>query len=69
MYRVKIDKYDNFNTYPVHQIAKAIPLMKTALNDVKEKCLDIKQGIPPSHLWYHPSLFEYVKNWIHRGVK
>lgn len=63
------EKCDNFNTYPIHQIAKAIPLMKAALNDVKEKKISAKQGVFPSLLWYHPTLTEYIKNIFQKGVK
>lgn len=66
---IHTNKHDSFNTYPIHQIAKAIPLMKTALNDVKEKQIKAKQGIFPTYLWYHPTLFEYVINWVQKGVK
>ena len=66
---IRADNGDNFNTYPIHQIAKAIPLMRATLNDVKEKRINVKQGVLPSHLWYHPTLFEYVKYWIKKGMR
>ncbi len=66
---IRADNCDNFNTYPIHQIAKAIPLMKAALNDVKEKRINVIQGVLPSHLWYHPTLFEYVNHWVRKGVR
>lgn len=66
---IRADNCDNLNTYPIHQIAKAIPLMKAALNDVKEKRINIIQGVLPSHLWYHPTLFEYVNHWVRKGVR
>ena len=65
----RAENCDNFNTYPIHQIAKAIPLMKAALNDVNGKRTNIKQGVLPSHLWYHPTLFEYVMHWLQKGVR
>ncbi len=66
---IHTDNCDNFNTYPIHQIAKGIQLMKAALNDVKEKRVNVKQGVFPSQLWYHPTIFEYVKHWIQKGVR
>lgn len=60
---------DSFNTYPIHQIAKAIPLMIAALKDVSEDKISIIKGVPPSNLWYHPTILEYVKTWILKGVK
>lgn len=67
--RIHPDHDDNINTYPIHQIAQAIPLMRAALEDVKEKKLAIKPGVSPSRLWYHPSLFEYAKYWLLKGVR
>ena len=67
--RIAPGRADNFNTLPVHQIAKAIPLMKAALRDVGESRVHTKNGVYPSKLWYHPTLFEYLKYWIKRGVK
>lgn len=66
---ITITKYDNFNTYPYHQIAKAIPLMKSALKDVFNKNIKIKKMNGPSHLWYHPTLHEYIKYRIMYGIK
>jgi folate-dependent phosphoribosylglycinamide formyltransferase PurN len=63
------DHRDNFATYPIHQIAKAIPLMRAALQDVGENRMKVRQGVLPSQLWYHPTLFTYFKNWIIKGVK
>ena len=65
---IKVLKSDNFNTYPIHQIAHAIPIMKDALDDVKENRISIKKGILPSRLWSHPTIFEYVRAWISKGV-
>lgn len=60
---------DNFNTYPLHQIAKAIPLMKQALNNVYNKVLSSNNGVQPSKQWYHPTLLEYIKYYLRSGVK
>lgn len=67
--RITPSRADNFNTLPVHQIAKAIPLMRAALRDVGEGRVQSKNGVYPSKLWYHPTLFEYLKYWIKRGAK
>lgn len=66
---IRTDNRDNLNTYPIHQIAKAIPLMKAALDDIKENRITVKQGVLQSHLWYHPTLCEYVKGWVQKGVR
>jgi folate-dependent phosphoribosylglycinamide formyltransferase PurN len=66
---IQTAEQDSFNTYPVHQIARAIPMMLKALQDVKNNRVKIKPGVPPSQLWYHPTLFEYICNWIKKGVR
>ena len=66
---IRANGSDNFNTYPIHQIARAIPLMKAALDDVRDNCVIIKEGVLSSRLWYHPTILEYLKHWIQKGVK
>ncbi|MOA28997.1 phosphoribosylglycinamide formyltransferase [compost metagenome] len=63
------DHRDNFNTYPIHQIAKAIPLLKKTLSDIRQNQVLIKPGVTPSTLWYHPTIFEYLKTRLTIGVK
>lgn len=67
--RIDIDRRDNFNTYPIHQIAKAVPLMQAALEDVRNHNVEIKPGVSPSRLWSHPTLFEYIKHRISGAAK
>lgn len=66
---INAENTDNFSTYPFHQIAKAIPLMKIALRDISQKNIKIKPGINPSKLWYHPTLYEYLSYRFIDGVK
>ena len=63
------DGRDNFNTYPIHQLAKAIPLLKAALDDVRRQQIQVRPGLSPSMLWSHPTLFEYLSNRIRHGAK
>lgn len=60
---------DSFNTYPLLQLAKAIPLMKQALNDVEQRTLNPQKDALPSKLWYHPTIWGYVVNYVMKGVK
>ena len=62
-------KQDSFNTYPLLQLAKAIPLMQTVLQDVENNRLNPYKVDLPSKLWYHPTLSEYLFNYIQKGVK
>lgn len=66
---IRISRFDNLNTYPFRQIAKAIPLMKKALEDVSNGSVRVKRGVEPSRLWSHPTLFEYLKFRLWYGVK
>ena len=66
---IKINKLDNFNTYPYLQISKAIPLLKKAIEDVINGTVKIKKKNDSlSVLYSHPTLFEYFMNKIN-GVK
>ena len=66
---IHVEGPDDFNTYPLHQIAKAIPLMKAALDDVAHQRLEARPGVEPSGLWSHPTLCQYVTHRIRSGVK
>ncbi|WNL47093.1 formyl transferase [Dyella sp. BiH032] len=67
--RIDVEPEDNFATYPVLQLAKALPLMKAALLDAAERRLAPQAGIGPSRQWYHPTLWGYWKVRFKRGVK
>jgi len=66
---IETEAADGFHTYPIHQTAKAIPLMKKALLDVAAGRVRPGQGIGPSRLWSHPTLFEYLRNRALIGVR
>lgn len=67
---ITADSSDNFNTYPLHQIAKAIPLMKQAITDGMNSEIKIKTREDlPSKLWSHPTLYQYLKFRIFQGVR
>lgn len=65
---IEISDRDNFNTYPYLQYARAIPLMKTAIRDALSHNLQPKSNNLPSKLWYHPTIFEYLKYRTLSGV-
>jgi folate-dependent phosphoribosylglycinamide formyltransferase PurN len=66
---IKPSKKDNFSTYPLLQLAKALPLMCKTLNDIKNRSITTKKVKLPSMLWSHPTLFSYIFNRIFNGVK
>lgn len=67
--RIDPDASDHFHTYPVHQIAKAIPLMKRALQDIAAGRVQTHPGAGPSELFHHPTLLEYLRYWLGRHVR
>lgn len=67
--RIKINKSDNYCTYPLHQISVGIEMMKNALNDIKYEKINIKESQLESKLWYHPNIVTYFKAWIIKGIK
>lgn len=67
--RIEIEDEDNFATYPVLQLAKALPLMKTALRDAAAGRMTPRPGEGLSRQWYHPTLWAYWKTRLTRGVK
>jgi Methionyl-tRNA formyltransferase len=67
--RICIERSDGFNTYPLHQLAAAIPLMKQALRDVLDGTLASRDGVGPSGLWYHPTLGQYLRYRFTKSVR
>lgn len=66
---IDVDDTDNFSTYPVHQIAKAIPMMTMAVVDAAENRLVPVATAGTSHQWYHPTLLFYLWRRWSKGVK
>ena len=67
---IKINNEDNFNTYAYHQIAKAIPLIKKAVEGIYNNNLKIKERKDlKSVVWTHPTLFEYMYFRIFKKIK
>jgi folate-dependent phosphoribosylglycinamide formyltransferase PurN len=61
---------DNFFTYPLLQIAIAIPLLKQAVRDAFDGKLETTSPSAfRSRLWSHPTAFEYLKRRITHGVR
>ncbi len=62
------EKNDNFTTYPYHQTAAGIPLMKKAIEDVANQSIRKIEPKLESKIWYHPTIWEYVWNFMVKGV-
>lgn len=66
--RIQPEKKDNFTTYPFYQTAAGIPLMKKAIEDVQNNSLKTIEPQLESRIWYHPTIWEYVWNYLRKGV-
>ena len=67
---IDINHNDNFNTYPYHQIAKAVPMMRKAIESIINNNLHIKKRDDlESRLWTHPTLYQYLKFKIFKNIK
>jgi len=64
---------DNFNTYPLLQLAEGLPLFRQTIAYLLDPSLPAPSTIPSlpaqSRLWYHPTLFQYIVNRLRLKVK
>lgn len=66
---IKITRKDNFATYPFLQLAEGIGCLKEKLPDIFENKIIYKKGTAESKLWYHPTLWQYLFQWLFHGKK
>ncbi|MCO5233150.1 MAG: formyl transferase [Chitinophagales bacterium] len=67
---IKVSKNDNFITYPLLQVAKGVQLMQKTIESIYNNALTvIESKVTESKLWTHPTIWEYLKCWILKGVK
>lgn len=67
--RIQPEKKDNFTIYPFYQTAAGIPLMKKAIKDVENNQIKILEPKLESKIWYHPTLWQYLWNYLTKGIK
>ncbi len=62
---------DNYYTYPFVQLVKGLPLIKKAIEDVLNENIQIQKTNKTNEgkLYYHPTIWEYISNWIYKKVK
>lgn len=65
---IQIDKMDNFLTYPIRQLATALPMLKEAVRNY-DNLKEISGPEGESKLWYHPTIWKYFYNRIVKGIK
>jgi Formyl transferase len=59
---------DNYSTFPYLQLVAALPLLERAAEDAVAGTLRPQKVDLPSRLWSHPTLWQYVKTGLRRGV-
>ena len=68
--QIDITAEDNFVTYPLIQLGEGIVLLKKAVHAFIQGELNIQDtDDSESRLWYHPSLYDYIKAFFSRGIK
>lgn len=66
---VTINNRDNFVTYPYHQLALGIVLMKKAVHDfLSDNLVSQEPLVNDSKLWYHPTFTDYLYNYFTKGI-
>jgi folate-dependent phosphoribosylglycinamide formyltransferase PurN len=67
---IRPKRTDNFSTYPLLQIANAIPLLKDAVRDaLTDKLKTAPAQDDKSKLWWHPTALQYIKTRFLLGVR
>lgn len=71
LYQSKIHptKNDNFTTYPLYQTIEGSKILKNAIQDVCNNDIKVIKGVGESHIWYHPTIWEYLYYRIVKNVK
>jgi methionyl-tRNA formyltransferase len=59
---------DNIATYPFLQVAEGIPLLIRAVEDALQGGLATRVVVGESRLWTKPTIIQYARNAIRRGV-
>lgn len=68
--KVEISKNDTFITYPLIQLNTGLKLLKKAIIDLKNNTLvEESEKTKESNLYYHPTLWFYLKKLIFKRVK
>lgn len=67
--KIKINKEDNFTTYPYLQLATGLNLLKMAITDLLFGNIKTIDNVQNSALWYHPTLWQYLYHRVRNGIK
>lgn len=67
--RVKAAKNDNFATYPYLQIAEGVKILEQSITRVLNGEYEIIDNGLESRQYFHPTLWQYLRNRLKHGVK
>lgn len=66
---VSVSSNDDINTYPCLQFTAALPLINSAIEDIKNNKLRTLPAVLDSKIWSHPTLLEYLYGFFILRVK
>jgi len=67
---VKMDRKDNFKSYPLKQYLKGLEMLLQFLGDRQEKTCELVELLSSkTKLHYHPTIWQYVSKRISKGVR
>lgn len=66
---ITITNKDNFVTYPLLQLAEAIPYLKKAITGILAEDLVLQNISEKGRLWSHPTIWQYIFYWLFHGKK
>ncbi|MEO5781698.1 MAG: formyl transferase [Ginsengibacter sp.] len=67
--KISVSKKDNFLTYPLLQLAEGISYMKVAISEILNDSVKTKVGLQESKLWYHPTIWQYLRYRLGKRIK
>jgi methionyl-tRNA formyltransferase len=67
--KISYTSIDNFVTYPFLQLATGLNLLKQAINEYLNNSINQFQNELGSQLWYHPTIWQYIKYRLRKGIK
>ena len=67
--QVSVTKNDNFSTYPMLQLAAGIKILEQTITDFVNNKIEVKPTSGASNLYYHPTIWQYLKYRIVNKVK
>lgn len=67
--RIKPAPDDDFLIYPIRQLGEATPLLLEAVRGVGHGRISTHRGVGPSQLFYHPTIWFYLRTFLEKRVR